>query len=71
MRGYGTCPQVVFARQEPTIVRELGLPADHSVVCGISLGIPDRDVPINAVTYPREPLDTFCTFHGDIASADV
>ena len=63
-RGYGTCAQVVFARHEATIVRELGLPDDRSVVCGVSLGVPDRDAPINTVSYPREPVSAFARFEG-------
>jgi len=61
-RDYGTCAQVVFARHEATIVRELGIPENRSVVCGVSLGVPDRNDPINNVSYPREPVSAFASF---------
>jgi nitroreductase len=64
--GYGTCAQVVFARHEPTILRELHLPVNRSVVCGLSLGVPDDDAAINNIRFPRESLNAFCTFRQSI-----
>jgi nitroreductase len=63
-RGLDTCPQVSFVRHEAVVRELLGLPAEQTVVCGMSLGHADASSPLNSLAMPREPVETFTTFHG-------
>ena len=63
-RGLATCPQVSFVRYQPVIAAHLDLPASESVVCGMSLGYPDREAALNKMEMPREPLESFVKWHG-------
>lgn len=59
----GTCPQASLA-EYPDIVRDvLGLPAEQMIVCGMALGHPDPDAPVNRYRLEREPVDAFTTWH--------
>ncbi len=59
----GTCPQASLA-EYPDIVREiLGLPDSQQIVCGMALGHPDPDAPVNRYRLEREPVDRFTTWH--------
>ncbi len=66
-RGFGldTCPQAAIATYPDILRHELGIPADETVVCGMALGYADPAEPTNALHAPREPLDSFVTFHAD------
>lgn len=61
-RDLGTCPQVSFARFHPVIAQHLGFTEHELTVCGMSLGYPDRDVPINRVATPRRAVHEFTSF---------
>ena len=63
-RGLATCPQVSFVRYQSVIAVQLNLPANESVVCGMSLGYPDREVALNNMEMPRDPLESFVKWHG-------
>lgn len=63
-RGLATCPQVSFVRYQSVIAAELNLPASESVVCGMSLGYPDREAALNNMKMPRDPLESFVKWHG-------
>ena len=63
-RGLATCPQVSFVRYQSVIAAQLDLPADESVVCGMSLGYPDREAALNNMNMPRDPLESFVKWHG-------
>lgn len=63
-RGLATCPQVSFVRYQSVIAAQLDLPANESVVCGMSLGYPDRDAALNHMNMPREPLEVFARWYG-------
>ena len=62
-RGLATCPQVSFVRYQSVIAAQLGLAANESVVCGMSLGYPDSQAALNNMRMPREPLDGFVKWH--------
>lgn len=57
--GLATCPQASLA-EYPKVVREtLGLPDDLALVCGMSLGYPNPDAPVNQYRTSREPVSSF------------
>lgn len=63
-RGHGleTCPQASMA-EFPDIVRDiLKLPDSLSLVCGVALGYPDVDDPVNRYRTERESVESFTTW---------
>jgi nitroreductase len=60
--GLETCPQAAFAYYPETVKREVGIPASQVLVCGMSLGYPDRSALVNTFRTAREPLDRFVTW---------
>jgi nitroreductase len=63
-RGLDTCPQVSFLKFHRVIERELSLPAEESVICGMSLGRADPDAPENRLAPERAPVAAFARFAG-------
>ncbi len=63
-RGFGldTCPQAAFAGYHAAIRRELGLPEEEMVMCGLALGTADEDVVVNTLVAERAALDEFAEF---------
>lgn len=63
-RGHGlhTCPQAAFAQYHKIIREQLGIPEDHVVVCGMSLGYADPDATVNSLETERAATDEFVTF---------
>ena len=60
-RGHGleTCPQAAMS-EYPDIVREiLKFPDSLSLVCGVAMGYPDREHPVNNYRTERDPVDVF------------
>jgi nitroreductase len=60
--GLETCPQAAFLIFHDVLQRRLGIPSDQQIVCGMSLGYPDRDDEVNSFTPERIPVDQFVTF---------
>lgn len=61
--GLGTCCMAASV-QYPDLLRELtGIPESRLIVCGIAIGYPDAEAPINHFRSPREPVDEFVTWH--------
>ena len=55
-RGVATCAQASL-RNYPQLIRaELGIPENLTILCGLSIGFEDPDVPANATRQRREPL---------------
>jgi nitroreductase len=63
-RGLDTCPQVSFVRHEPVIQDFLKLPADQTIVCGMSMGYAEPGAALNRLGMPRAEVDAFATFLG-------
>ena len=60
--GIASCPQGAL-RSYPDVVREtFDVPDDIGILCGISFGYEDPDVPANRTRVPRSPLDTNVVF---------
>lgn len=64
-RGLDTCPQAAFANFHVAIKKNLGIPEDDIVVCGMALGYADPDAIENTLVTERAGLDDFVTYHGD------
>ena len=63
-RGLDTCPQAAFLRFHRVIARELALPDNEMLVCGMSLGYADPDAPENRLITERAPATDFARFLG-------
>ncbi len=63
-RGLGTCPQVSFARFHPVVAQHLALTEHEQTVCGMSLGYPEREEPVNRMAMPRRGVHEFANFDG-------
>lgn len=65
-QGLHTCAQAAFAWYHQVIRAHLPLADNDILVCGIALGHEDRDAPENSLETPREPVESFASFHGFI-----
>src|SRR3954471_18851916 len=61
--GLDTCPEAAIASAHEIIRRQLELPANEIVVCGMSLGYARDDV-VNTLVVEREPVAGFARFTG-------
>jgi nitroreductase len=61
--GLDTCPQAAFANYHEIIRRQLAIPEEQIVVCGMALGYEDKSEKANELVSPREPVAGFTTFH--------
>ncbi len=60
--GLATCPQLSMA-EYPNIAREImGVPDNFSLICGVSMGYPDLEKPVNQFRTSREEVNTFTTW---------
>jgi nitroreductase len=62
--GLGTCMQESWANWHKTLRCVVGIPEGEMVFCGISLGYPDRDHPINGFTSERAEPAQFSRLSG-------
>ncbi len=62
-RGLDTCVQAAFSEYHPIIHRQLGIPDEQIIVCGMALGYADPAAPENALDLPRLPTSEFTRFH--------
>lgn len=62
-RGLDTCVQAAFSEYHPIIHRQLGIPDEQIIVCGMALGYADPAAPENALDLPRLPACEFTRFH--------
>ena len=63
-RGLGVCEQEAWALVHKTVAEFLEMPESRMLYCGMALGWPDEDHPINGWRSEREPLEAFATFRG-------
>ncbi len=61
-RGLDTCAQAAFTQFHRVIERELDLPPEQMVVCGMSLGWADMSRIENSLVTEREPVPSFAQF---------
>ncbi|MDX3805608.1 nitroreductase [Bosea thiooxidans] len=60
--GLDSCPQAIFAQFHTIVRRELAIPEEEVVVCGIAIGRADPDAPANRLVPEREPVENFTTW---------
>jgi nitroreductase len=63
-RGLDTCPQAAFADFHDIIRRELAIPANEIVICGMALGYADPGAAENRLVTERAAPAEFATFAG-------
>ena len=63
--GLDTCPQAAIASYPAIVRREVGIPEDETIVCGMALGYADPDEPTNALRAERAPVSAYTTVHRD------
>lgn len=61
-RGLDTCPQAAFNSYHRVILSHIGAPAEHRLVCGMSLGFADASAVANTLTTEREAVTNFTRF---------
>ena len=62
--GLDTCPQAAVASAHEIIRRQLAIPQNQVVVCGMSLGYARGDAIVNSLVTEREPVAGFASFAG-------
>lgn len=60
--GLATCAQAAFNQFHKIIERQLNLPANEAMVCGMALGYEDKKALINTLKTARVPVEEFVTF---------
>jgi nitroreductase len=63
-RGLGTCMQEFWAMLRESLHRHFALPETDMVYCGMALGYPDRDAPVNQLRSTRAPVEEFTSLRG-------
>ncbi|CAM6100046.1 unnamed protein product [Calypogeia fissa] len=56
-RGISSCCQASIAMYPDVIRKELNIPLELNIICGISIGYADMDFAANHVSAPRAPLE--------------
>jgi len=56
-RGIGTCVQAALTTYPEVLRRELAIPDELVILCGLSLGYADRDFPANRLKVPKQPVE--------------
>lgn len=64
-RGVANCAQASLASYPEIIRRELDIPADLRILCGVSLGYEDPAAPANRTRQVREPVAGNVVFVGE------
>ncbi|GAB4518753.1 MAG: nitroreductase [Amphiplicatus sp.] len=60
-RGLATCMQEAWQTRAKTVSAFLGLSAEDQLYCGMALGHPDPEAPVNSLRSSRAPLEEFVT----------
>jgi nitroreductase len=55
-RGLGSCVEVSVAGIPKSSARQLAIPPELSIICGLAVGYPDPDFPGNKLHVGREPI---------------
>lgn len=63
-RGIGSCPQAALRSYPALVGKHLGVPEDEQILCGLSFGYEDTEVPANRTRQPRDPMAANVFFRG-------
>ncbi|WP_298307801.1 nitroreductase [uncultured Erythrobacter sp.] len=63
-KGLATCAQEAWSAMYKTTSSYLELPENQILYCGMALGYPDPDAPINSLVTDREPIENFASLRG-------
>lgn len=63
-RGWGTCMQECWGMLRPALKDHFQLPDNEMVWCGMAVGIPDKDDPVNTLRAERASLDEVVSLQG-------
>jgi len=63
-KGLGTCPQEAWMLRHQTVREHFSIPDELDAYCGLALGYPDLEHPINNYRTQRASLDEVVTFRG-------
>lgn len=55
-RGIGSCAQASLRAYRALVAEHLDIPEDEQILCGLSFGYEDPDVPANQTRQPRDPI---------------
>lgn len=61
-RGIGSCAQAALRAYEDVTREELGIPVEEHILCGLSFGYEDLEVPANRTRQQRQDLTTNVRF---------
>ncbi len=64
-RGLGTRARESWAGFHPTVTKLLDLPENRIFYCGMAIGYPDPDAPVNTLVQDRIALDEFASLRLD------
>ncbi|MBD30441.1 MAG: nitroreductase family protein [Acidimicrobiaceae bacterium] len=60
--GLGTCPQEAWAMHHQAVSEFVSAPENEMLFCGMSIGYPDWEQPVNSLESKRMPLEQWCTW---------
>ncbi len=63
-RGWGTCMQECWGILRPSLKAHFALPETEMVYCGMAVGVPDADHPVNSLYAERAPLGEIAEIRG-------
>lgn len=55
-RGIASCAQAALRACPELIAKHLGIPDDEQILCGLSFGYEDSEIPANQTRQPRDPI---------------
>ena len=62
--GLGTCTETTVTRFPDILRALLHIPESKIIVCGMAIGYPLEEDPVNQYVSPREPLEKISSWHG-------
>ena len=60
--GLGTCAQEAWAMHQEAVAAFVKSPENEMIFCGMAIGYPDWEQPVNSLVSKRMPLDQWCTW---------